>query len=136
VINRRAIHAILLELSRAQVTQNGQRATNAASHSSLADSAHNGPGDRDTLALGPAGQRVLDYVRTHGGREPEAILPDILGHRPHLRYGDHAFILCPEPGESVAAMRGDLEDAGKIVLVVAASDDLGDRLEHVRFWKL
>jgi hypothetical protein len=135
VINRRAIHAMLLELSRAQVTQHGQRAANAASHSSPADSAHNGPGDRDAPALGPAGQRVLEYIRSHGGREPEAILPDILGHRPHLRYGAAAFILCPEPGESVAAMRDDLEDAGKIVLVVRPDAEVGPQLERAGFWK-
>jgi hypothetical protein len=78
---------------------------------------------------------VLGYIRTHGGREPDAVLPEILGHKPHLRYGNAAFILCPETDESVAAMRDDLEDAGKIVLVVRPDMEVGPQLERAEFWK-
>jgi hypothetical protein len=135
-INRHAIQSILVDLSQTQVTQNGQRAITGSGYESVADAVITSSTVLDATALGPAGQRVLDYIRTHGGREPDAILPEVLGHHPHLRYGAAAFILCPGPGESVAVMRDDLEDAGKIVLVVAAGDDLGNLLEHVRFWKV
>jgi len=134
-INRYAIQSILADLSQTQVTQNGQRAINGSIHEIATDSVTRAATDFDTAALGLAAQRVLGYIRTHGGREPDAILPDILGHRPHLRYGAAAFILCPEAGESVAAMRDDLEDAGKIVLVVRPDAEIGPQLERAAFWK-
>ena len=84
----------------------------------------------------PATQRVLDYIRAHGGREPDAILSDTLGHRPHLRYGNRAFILCPEPDESVTVVRDDLEDAGYTVLIVSANTELDTQLERVSFWRV
>jgi len=135
VINRHAIQATLLELSRAQVTQNGHRSISGSGYEVPAASSAHAPAAPHATALGPAGQRVLEYIRAHGGREPDAILPEILGHQPHLRYGDRAFILCPEPGESVAAMRDDLEDAGKIVLLVRPDAEIGPQLDRAEFWK-
>jgi hypothetical protein len=125
-INRHSIRAILEELAQSQVTQKGQRSIAGAVQDSAAE---------PNVALGPAGRRVLDFIRAHGGREPDAILPELFGHRPHLRYGDAAFILCPEPGESITAMRDDLEDAGKVVLVVRPEAGVDEQLERVSFWK-
>ncbi|HJZ48673.1 MAG TPA: DEAD/DEAH box helicase [Roseiflexaceae bacterium] len=134
-INRRAIQSILFELSQAQVMQNGHRSIDGSGRATAVDSPTNGGFDPDATALGPAGQRVLAYIRSHGGREPDAVLPDILGHRPHLRYGERAFVLCPEPGELVAAMRDDLEDAGNTVLLVRPEVEIGPQLERAGFWK-
>lgn len=134
VLNRRAILPILLELSHAHVAPNGPRSIQSSAEGNARASSAGSAGE-DTRALGPAGQRVLEYIRAHGGREPDEIQPEMLGHQPHLRYGTTAFILCPEPGESIAAMRDDLEDAGKIVLVVRPDLEVGPQLERAGFWK-
>jgi hypothetical protein len=134
-INRHAIQSILADLSQSQVTQNDQRAITESGNESVADASASSPTAPDSTALGPAGQRVLDYIRAHGGREPDALLPDVLGHRPHLRYGARAFILCPEPGESVAEMRDDLEDNGYTIIVIRADRNLGEQLAPFSFWK-
>jgi hypothetical protein len=62
-------------------------------------------------------------------------MPEVAGHRPHLRYSDRAFILCPEPDELVETIRDDLEDAGCIVLVVRSDGDIGPQLERFNLWK-
>src|SRR5262249_13731411 len=66
-INRRAIQSILFELSQAQVMQNGHRSIDGSGRATAVDSPTNGGFDPDATALGPAGQRVLAYIRSHGG---------------------------------------------------------------------
>jgi ATP-dependent helicase YprA (DUF1998 family) len=134
-LNRHAVRPLLVELSQSQVAQNGHRSMNGASHETAANSTTTSWAEPDGAVLGPTGRRVLDYIRAHGGREPDAVLPEILGHKPHLRYGNAAFILCPEPDESVAAMRDDLEDAGLIVLVVRSDMEIAPQLDRAGFWK-
>ena len=58
-----------------------------------------------------------------------------MGYRPHLRYGEKIIILCPEAGESVAALRDTLEDTGCTVLIVRPDMDIGPQLERAEFWK-
>ena len=89
----------------------------------------------DTLRnLPPATARVIAAIRTMGGRDPEGVLLDVIDHRPHLAYDPTYFILCPEPGESVAEMRADLEDAGCLVVVIDPDRDVGPQLASYRFW--
>jgi ATP-dependent helicase YprA (DUF1998 family) len=128
LINRRAIQALLLELSSSHFTPVVAPSTQTVTTGSAALPAQD-------ATLPPAVQRVLAYIRANGGREPDAILPEVAGHRPHLRYGDRAFVLCPEPGEAIVVMREDLEDSGNIVLLVDPDADIGPQLERVRFWK-
>ncbi|NNJ13101.1 DEAD/DEAH box helicase [Chloroflexales bacterium ZM16-3] len=90
----------------------------------------------DTYAtLPPATARVIAAIRTLGGRDPEGILPEVIGHRPHLAYLPTFFILCPEPGESIAEMRADLEDAGCSIVVIGPEDDVAAALAPYVFWR-
>ena len=119
-IDRRLVRVILMDLSNAHViVQTSAASTQQITHTHIP----------------PATQRVLEYIRAHGGREPDALLSDTLGHQPHLRYDNRAFILCPEPGESITTMRDDLEDAGYTVLVVSANEELDTQLGRVSFWR-
>jgi hypothetical protein len=86
-------------------------------------------------ALGPASQRVLEYILAHRGRAPDAILPDVLGYRPHLFYAPSFYMLCPEPGEDAGAMRDDLEDAGNNVLLIRSDQDIETQLSRAYFWR-
>ena len=88
-----------------------------------------------TAALPPAIIRVIAAIRALGGRDPEGILPEVIGHRPHLAYHPTYFILCPETGESVAEMRADLEDAGCSVIVISPEDDVAAALATYSFWR-
>lgn len=133
-INRHAIRWLLLELSRAQVSPTGQRHAHG-NGSQVADREAAAPAALESMALPPAVQRVLAYIRANGGREPDAVLPDVMGYRPHLRYGEKIIILCPEAGESVAALRDTLEDTGCTVLIVRPDMDIGPQLERAEFWK-
>jgi hypothetical protein len=74
-------------------------------------------------------------IRALGGRDPAAILPKLLDHQPHLAYHPSYYILCPEPGEAVEAMRADLEDLGYSVLVINPGDDVAARLSAYTFWR-
>ena len=77
----------------------------------------------------------MTAIRDLGGREPAAILPKLFGHQPHLAYPPGYFILCPEPGEAVGAMRADLEDQGYSVIVINPEDDVAVLLSAYTFWK-
>jgi ATP-dependent helicase YprA (DUF1998 family) len=86
-------------------------------------------------ALPPATARVIAAIRALGGHDPAAILPEKIGHRPHLAYHPTFFILCPEPGESISEMHADLSDAGCSVIVIGPDDDVGVALAPYSFWK-
>jgi hypothetical protein len=78
---------------------------------------------------------VLDYLQAHGGRLPDAIQPDISGRHPHLVYQPTIVLLCPDPGEAVATMQNELEDAGYTVIVIMPDDDIAARLAPFQFWR-
>ncbi|MFO7166403.1 MAG: DEAD/DEAH box helicase [Chloroflexota bacterium] len=86
----------------------------------------------DTLP--PATERVLAYIRANGGRAPDAVLQERGGHRPHLFFAPSFYVLCPEPGEDVSALRDELEDSGAVVVVVQPDIEVGAQLEQYRFW--
>ena len=83
----------------------------------------------------PATQRVLEYIHAHGGRDPDAVLPEKHGHRPHVFYAPSFYVLCPEPNEDIAAMRDDLEDAGGNVLLIMTEQEIETQLQKARFWQ-
>jgi hypothetical protein len=122
-LNRRAVRDLLLAIAHTTVERIGSAKSGATAATDGAP------------ALSPHAQRVLDYILAHGGRAPDSILAPRAGHQPHFGYNPSYSILCPEPGEEVAAMRDDLEDAGYTVVVVAPSDDVAARLGSFRFWK-
>jgi hypothetical protein len=118
-LDRRAVRDLLLTLAGARV----EREAAPGMIASVPDD------------LPPATARVLEFIRVHGGRLPDAVLPEVAGHRPHLAYLPLTFVLCPEPSEQVAAMRDELEDAGCTVVVVRPDADVGAQLSTYRFWK-
>jgi hypothetical protein len=120
-IDRRLVRVMLMDLVGAQVSI--QASTAPAQLPSIEH-------------IPPATRRVLEYIRAQGGRDPDAVMPEKHGHRPHLFYAPAFFVLCPEPDEDVGAMREDLEDAGGNVLVISTDGDIGQQLEKVRFWRL
>ncbi len=147
LLDRRAVRDLLIELSQAEVV--GDRTRIPQIERMHADRAVQGSDPRASVpsassafhfgahaALPPATARVLAAIRALGGREPDAILPEMLGHRPHLAYHPTYFILCPEAGEPVAEMRADLEDAGCAVIVIGPADDVAAALEPYAFWRL
>lgn len=152
LLDRRAVRDFLVELSRAEVITQAPPAPDdrtplprggtrmAPVERTHADRAAQEPAssgfypDAHT-ALPPATTRVLAAIRAMGGRDPDAILPEVLGHRPHLAYHPTYVILCPEPGEPVAEMRADLEDAGCLVIVINGEDDVAAALEPYAFWR-
>ena len=151
LLDRRLVRDLLVELSRAEViaqapppssvtppTVPAAVAPPPAAAPTLSDAAmttHEAVLPELTPTLPPAVDRVIAAIRALGGRDPEGILPEVIGHRPHLAYHPTYFILCPEPGESVAEMRADLEDAGCLVIVVDPDRDVGPQLEPYRFWR-
>ena len=124
LLNRHAVRDLLLALSRASVEP--QQPKRSASAPVAADL----PAD-----LPPATARVLAFVRANGGREPEAILTEVLGQRPHLAFSASHMLLCPEPGEDVSAMRDTLEDSGIAVLVIDPARSVDEQLAGYGFWK-
>lgn len=127
LLNRFSIQAALLDLMTLRM-----RLSDASGANSWPGTA--APVAGNSTPLSPATQRVHTFITTHGGRLPDATGVASLGHVPHLRYGS-IVILCPEPGESVAAVRDDLEDAGYAVVVIQPNDDPGLQLERATFWK-
>jgi hypothetical protein len=121
LLNRFTIRDRLMELAQAQV------AVQQAPEASGSATAHE-------TAVSEAAARVLAVIRSLGGREPDAIKPEILGHRPDFQYGPHQFIVCPEPGESIGAMRDDPEEL-YTVLVVRPDGDIPAQLMRAQFWK-
>jgi hypothetical protein len=79
---------------------------------------------------------VLTAIRDLGGREPDQILPDLDGCRPHLVYRPGYCILCPEAGEDPAALRTALEESGYAVIVIRPNDDVAAVLESYDFWRM
>ncbi|NTU77995.1 MAG: DEAD/DEAH box helicase [Chloroflexales bacterium] len=134
LLDRRAVRDFLVELSQAAViaedhhkdTKNTKAGQNSADLGDLRAFV----GD-----LPPATARVIAAIRALGGRDPEGILPEVIGHRPHLAYHPTFFILCPEPGEDLAAMRADLDDAGCLVVVIGPEDDVAVALAPYAFWR-
>ena len=124
MINRHTIAALLRTLATLPVVQGGGRSGGTVVGGGL-----------DAAALGPAAQRALAYIRANGGREPDALMPEKHGHRPHLFYAPSFYLLCPEPGEEITAMRDDIEDAGGTVVVLSAHDDIGAQLANKSFWR-
>jgi hypothetical protein len=122
LLNRFSVREGLIELARASAVV--EQAPSEASSATA-----------NEILLSEAAARVLAVIRSLGGREPDAILPDVQGHRPHLQYGPRQFILCPEPGEAIGAMRDDLDDAGYTLLVVRPDGDIPAQLMRVQFWK-
>lgn len=149
LLDRRAVRDLLVELSRAEVIAQAppppavQLATPpAAATAPVAPTPHPSAMTTPeavlpelTVALPPAITRVITAIRALGGRDPEGILPEVIGHRPHLAYHPTYFILCPETGESVAEMRADLEDAGCSVIVISPEDDVAAALATYSFWR-
>jgi superfamily II DNA or RNA helicase len=121
LLDRRLVRDLLLELTRATVVLSTP-ATSTAAAAPAAD-------------IPPATRRVLDYLQAHGGRLPDAIQPDISGRHPHLVYQPTIVLLCPEPGEAVATMQNELEDAGYTVIVIMPDDDIAARLAPFQFWR-
>lgn len=106
------------------------------SHNGLATAtAHPPTPTRVMGSLPPAMTRVIAMIRSLGRREPDHILPEVIGHRPHLAYHPSFFILCPEAGEAVAEMCADLEDAGCAVIVIHPEDDVATALATYSFWR-
>ncbi|MDP9314430.1 MAG: DEAD/DEAH box helicase [Chloroflexota bacterium] len=87
-----------------------------------------------TDGIPPFTLRVLDVLRSTGRLRPDAVLPDIGGHRPHLLYAPATCVLCPEPGEVPDDMRYDLEEAGYRVIVLNSTADLEAQLSRYGFW--
>jgi hypothetical protein len=128
LLDRQAIRDLLVELAQAQVAPQRHEGHEEAYVA------------RDLPAelpdnLPPAAARVLAAIRGLGGREPDAILPEVIGFHPHLAYQPTYFILCPEPGESIAEMQTELEDAGCSVIVIGPTDDVAAALAAYAFWK-
>ena len=124
LLDRQAVRDLLIELAQAEVAPQRHEGHEEAY------------GSRDLPTdLPPATARVLAAIRTLGGREPDAILPEEFGFRPHLAYTPTYFILCPEPGESAAEMQAELYDAGRSVIVIGPSDDVAAALAPYSFWK-
>lgn len=129
LLDRRAVRQLLVELGRATVTT---QATVVPASSSSAPGAL----QPELLAsLPPATRRVMTAIRDLGGRDPAAILPKLFDHQPHLAYPPGYFILCPELGEAVGAMRADLEDVGYSVIVINPEDDVAALLSAYAFWR-
>jgi hypothetical protein len=119
-IDRRLVRDLLMDLAGADVVM--QSSTAATPPPMLAD-------------IPPATRRVLDYIHAHGGRAPDAVMPEKHGQRPHLFYAPSFYMLCPEPGEDIAAMRDELEDAGGTVLIVMSDQDIEAQLSRARLWR-
>jgi ferredoxin len=117
-IDRRLVRDLLRDLAEAQVIQPAGAAPTSAAEQ-----------------LPPATRRVLDELRASGGREPDAVRPEKHGHRPHLFYAPSFYLLCPEPGEDIAAMRDDLEEAGGTVVVLRADLPVAPQLAGLTFWR-
>ena len=147
LLDRRAVRDLLVQLSRTEViaqapppTATKPAAPTTAQVEPQRHEEHKGRPDLGDLRafvvdLPPATARVIAAIRALGGRDPEGMLPEVIGHRPHLAYHPTFFILCPEPGESVAAMRADLEDAGCAVVVIDPEREVGPQLEPYQFWR-
>ncbi|GAB4186588.1 MAG: DEAD/DEAH box helicase [Roseiflexaceae bacterium] len=123
LLNRMAIRDLLLALTQATV-QRTQVDRPLASVTERAD-------------LPQPVVRVLQAIRAAGGREPDAIrstAPGQLTDLPYLIYAGWA-LLCPAPGEQVAALQADLEDAGLLVLVIDPMIDPAEQLAAHTFWR-
>ena len=129
LLDRRAVHDLLMELGRASVT------IQPAPPPPSSPSAPGAPRPELAASLPPAIRRVVTAIRAMGGRDPAAIRPTLLDYQPHLAYHPSYYILCPEPGEAVEAMRADLEDLGYSVLVINPGDDVAARLSAYTFWR-
>jgi hypothetical protein len=79
---------------------------------------------------------VLAYIQASGGTLPDTVLGTVAGHPTHLAYAA-AFVcvLCPEPGESIAEVKADLEDQGYTVVVIQPDQEVASQLERYQFWR-
>nr|WP_255604381.1 helicase-related protein [Oscillochloris sp. ZM17-4] len=112
-LNRYTVRDLLLGLSAAQVRQ--VIATPSA----------------DEADLRPQLQHVREVIRTNGGREP-SVEGDGAGR--YLRFG-RTCLLCPAPGEDVAALRTRLAELGRIIHVIDPERDVLEQLAAHTFWK-
>ncbi len=121
LLNRHDISDFLVGLAQGEVVRlGGDSATNID------------PSSVDGLT--PFAQRVLQTLQSTGRRQPDGILPEIIGHQPHFWFEPSTAVLCPEPGVSVDEMRYDLEDGGCRVIVLVDGDDLESQLAKHTFW--
>lgn len=119
-LDRRRVREVLLALAGAQVVR--QQRVEPLVHAALDD-------------VPPATRRVLAFLKAQDARIPDAILQERYGVRPHMFFAPSIFVLCPEPGEDVAAMRDALEDVGGTVWVIRADEDVATRLAGMTFWQ-
>lgn len=112
-LNRHAVHDLLLALTGAQVELN------------LPERPESGDD------LPPAIQRVLSYLRAHGGREP---VVEGTGGGQYLRFG-RTCLLCPAADENVEQLRSELIERGRIVYRLDPEQDVGEQLAAYTFWK-
>ena len=113
-LNRYAVRDLLLALSEAEVV--------------LSKEATRAPAATDLPA--PV-QRVLDFLRANGGREP---LIETAGATTYLRFG-RTCLLCPAPGERLDQLRAELGERGRIVHLIDPDRDVGEQLAVYTFWK-
>jgi ATP-dependent helicase YprA (DUF1998 family) len=131
-LNRRAVRDLLLGLADARVAHTPRPLVQPTMAHAPVEGQEQPAADGN---LPPATRRVLAYIEAQGGRSPDGVLAPVLEHRAHLVYQPRTVVLCPEPGESIAAMRDDLEDAGYTVAVVKPDQDVGPQLARYSFWK-
>ncbi len=113
-LNRYAVRDLLLALSEAEVVLS-KEATRAQAATDL-----------------PAPvQRVLDFLRANGGRDP---LIETAGATVYLRFG-RTCLLCPAPGEHLDQLRIELGERGRIVHTIDPDRDVGEQLAGYTFWK-
>lgn len=120
LLNRHTIRDLLLSLAQITVVR---RSDPTAPSPSAARAAQ----------LTPFARRVLAAIEASGRRPPDAILPEIGGHRPHFWYAPSTAVVCPELHESAAGLRDDLEDTGVRVIVLTETEDLVTQLARHTF---
>jgi ATP-dependent helicase YprA (DUF1998 family) len=123
LLDRRSIRDLLIDLSRSRVQRQRHDDRDAPEHTPLSD-------------VSSAIARVLTAIRDLGGREPDQILPDLDGCRPHLVYRPDYCILCPEADEDPASLRTALEESGYAVVVIHPKDDVATVLGSYDFWRM
>ncbi len=85
----------------------------------------------DTTSLSTSIRRVMEYVRSNGGREPTIEGDDT---KRYLRFG-RTCLLCPAPGEDVTQLRDALIERGRVVYLIDPDRDVGEQIAPYPFWK-
>ncbi|NJM06309.1 DUF1998 domain-containing protein [Candidatus Gracilibacteria bacterium] len=130
LLHRHLIREQLVALGGAQVAMHGESVTTSAAP--IGNSTVSYP----MTELPPATQRVVQYIQTSHGVLPDSMLETVGGQHTHLAYtAAYVCVLCPEPGETVAAAKVDLEDQGYTVVVIQPDQEVAPQLARYQFWR-